>query len=156
MPKLTAEGNVKVWKVPSVADKTAPTLAEIQAGTNLSPFTPTTGVAITWTQNNATLDMIDESFQISAVGTEGAEISLTGVRDDDNDAFFEAFERGENFHLIVSRFGAIESGSVVEVYPSQSHRPVPDAPAVNEFQTSTVSIAVPETPVLTAVVDGGS
>jgi hypothetical protein len=161
MARLTAEGNIKVYKVPTVADKTAPTAAEIGAGTDLTPYLPTTGVDITWTQNNASLPMLDESFVVSAVGTESAEIKLTGVRDPDADDFFEAFDRGENFYLVVSRFGAAQgpqtgppavAGSSVEVYPVQSHRPVPLKAAENEFQQAEVSLGVTDTPVLDATV----
>lgn len=152
MSRLAAEGNVKVYKLPSVADLSAPTVAEIAAGVHLTPFVPTTGVEITWTQNNASLPMLDEAFVASVVGTEEATITLTGVRDDTSDDFFDAFERGENFVLLVSRFGPAEAGSAVETYPSQSHRPVPLAPAQNEFQQASVDLAIPDTPVLDAVV----
>jgi hypothetical protein len=152
MAKLTAEGNVKVHKVPTIASLTAPTVAEIEAGTNLTPKLPTAGVAINWTQNNSSTPMLDESFVTGAVGTESAEITLTGVRDSVSDDFWDAFERGENFFLVVSRFGAIAADSKVEVYPVQSHRPVPLAPAENEDQQAQVSLAVTGTPELNAVV----
>lgn len=153
MSRLTAEGNVKIYKVPTVSDIAAPTIIELTAGTELTPYLPTGGVSINWTQNNATLAMLDESFTVSAVGTEAAEIELTGTRDDDGtDAFWSAFERGENFYLVVSRFGAADTaGDVVEVYPAQSHRPVPLSPAENEFQQASVSIGVTATPNLNAV-----
>lgn len=152
MARLTAEGNVKVYKVPTITDKSAPTVAEIEAGVNLSPLLPTAGVSINWTQNNASLAMLDEAFVASAVGTEAAEIQITGVRDDTSDDFWDAFERGENFYLVVSRFGAAEAGSTVEVYPAQSHRPVPLSPAENEFQQAQVTIGVTDTPELNAEV----
>lgn len=152
MARLTSEGNVKVHKVPTVSDKNAPTVTEIEAGINLTPFLPTGGVDISWTQNNATLPMLDESFVVSAVGTEAAEITLTGVRDDTSDDFWDAFERGENFYLVVSRFGSADSGDVVEVYPVQSHRPVPLSPTENEFQQVQVKLGVTETPDLDATV----
>jgi hypothetical protein len=152
MARLASEGNVKVYKVPTVADRSAPTAAEIAAGTDLTPLLPTSGVEINWTQNNASLPMLDESFVASVVGTEQAEITLTGVRDDESDDFWDAFERGENFQLVVSRFGAAEATSQVEVYPAQSHRPVPLTPAENEFQQAQVTLAIYDTPVLDAVV----
>lgn len=152
MARLASEGNVKVYKVPTVADSTAPTDAEITAGTDLTALMPTQGVDITWTQNNASLAMLDESFVAEVVGTESATITLTGVRDDETDTFFEAFTRGENFYLVVSRFGEAVATSVVEVYPCQSHRPVPMAPAENEFQQTMCTLAVTDTPVLDAVV----
>jgi hypothetical protein len=152
MARLASEGNVKVYKVPTVSSKAAPTTSEITAGTDLTPQLPTSGVEITWTQNNASLPMLDESFVASVVGTEQAEITLTGVRDDTSDDFWDAFERGENFYLVVSRFGDAGSGSAVEVYPCQSHRPVPLTPAENEFQQAQVTLAVYDTPVLDATV----
>jgi hypothetical protein len=150
--RLTAEGNVKLYKVPIIADRAAPTMAEIEAGVALTPNLPTGGVSINWTQNNASLAMLDESFVVTAVGTEGAEIELTGVRDDGDDVFFSSFERGENFNLVVSRFGEAAAGKKVEVYPSQSHRPVPLSPAENEFQQASVSIGVTDAPEMNAVV----
>jgi len=152
MARLASEGNVKVWKVPTIADLEAPTAVEINAGEDLTPYMPTQGVDITWTQNNASLAMLDESFVAEVVGTESATITLTGVRDDESDDFFDAFERGENFYLVISRFGAADATSAVEVYPAQSHRPVPMAPAENEFQQAMCTLAVTDTPVLDAVV----
>lgn len=153
MSRLTSEGNVKVWKVPSIAAKAAPTAAEIAAGTHLTPFIPTNGVAVAWTQNNASRPMLDESFTIEAVGTEGAGITLTGLRDDTSDTFWDAFTRGENFFLVIGRFGSADQvGDKVEVYPVESHRVVPSQPAENEFQECTVMLAVTELPELNATV----
>lgn len=160
MARLAAEGNIKVWKVPSIEDKSEPTVSEINAGMNLTPFVPTAGLSINWTQNNASLEMLDESFVAEVVGTESAAIEITGVRDDQDDDFFDAFQRGENFYLVVFRFGMSGSGGeepadgdVCEVYPVQSHRPVPMAPASNEFQQAMVTLAVEDTPVLDAEVE---
>jgi hypothetical protein len=41
------------------------------------------------------------------------------------------------------------------VYPVQSHRPVPLAPAENEFQQAQVTLGVTDTPVLDATVAAG-
>lgn len=160
MARLASEGNVKLYKVPTVAIPAAPTMAEIEAGINLTPHVPTSGVDITWTQNNASLAMLDKSFVAEVVGTEGATITLNGVRNDETDTFFDAFDRGENFYLIVSRFGdpvgpiaePAAPGSPLEVYPCQSHRPVPLTPAENEFQQAMCTLAVTDTPMLDAVV----
>lgn len=158
MGRLAAEGNVKILKVPTIANLSAPTALELDAGVDLTPFMPTAGVSINWTQNNATIAMLDESFVASVVGTESAEIELTGLRDDSTDGFWDAFERGENFYLVVGRFGwsgsggEPDTGDKCEVYPVQSHRPVPMTPAENEFQQAMVTLGVTDTPVLDAVV----
>jgi hypothetical protein len=155
MARLTSEGKVKIYKVPTIVNQNAPTAAEVTAGTNLTPYLPTAGVEINWTQNNATLPMLDESFTVSAVGTESAEITLTGVRDDTlgTDLFWSAFSRGENFFLVVGRFGSANViANRVEVYRVQSHRPVPLSPAENEFQQVQVKLGVTATPSLNATV----
>ena len=152
MPKLSSEGNVKVYWLPTVVSKTAPTVANIAAGTELTPFLPTSGVGIDWTQNNASIDMLDESFTAEVVGTEGASITLTFVRDDVDDDACDLFVRGTNGFLLVSRFGSPIAADKVEVYPVQCHRPVPLAPATNEFQQARCSLAVTDTPALNATV----
>ena len=152
MPKVASEGNVKVYWLPTVASKAAPTAANIAAGTPLTPYLPTSGVGIDWTQNNASLDMLDSSFTAEVVGTEGATITLTFVRDDTTDTAWNLFVRGTNGYLLVSRFGAPVAADKVEVYPVQSHRPVPLPPATNEFQQAQVSLAVHDTPELNATV----
>lgn len=158
MARLASEGNVKVWKVPTIADIAAPTVAEITAGTDLTPLVPTAGVDIQWNHNNASIAMLDESFVAEVVGTESASITLTGLRDDGTDTFFDAFGRGDNFYLVVFRFGtsgaagAAAATDVCEVYPGQSHRPAPLPPAENEFQQASVTIAVTDTPSLDSAV----
>lgn len=158
MGRLASEGNVKVYKVPTIASKAAPTVSELTAGTELTQFLPTAGIDIQWNQNNASIAMIDESFTAEVVGTESASITLTGLRDDTTDTFWDAFTRGENFFLVVARFGfsgvdgAPAASDKCEVYPVQSHRPVPMAPAENEFQQAMVTLGVTESPELDATV----
>lgn len=154
MAKLASEGNVKVHYLPAVANKNAPTVAEITAGTNLTPFLPTTGVGADWTQNNTSTPMLDESFTTESVGTESASVALTFLRhelDADDDAW-NLFVRGTNAFLLISRKGAPGVGDKVEIYPIQCHRPVPLPPASNEDQQARVSLAVNDTPALNAVV----
>lgn len=154
MAKLASEGNVKVYYLPAVADKEAPTVAEIAAGTHLTPFLPTAGVGVDWTQNNTSTPMLDESFTSESVGTESASVALTFVRhelDADDDAW-NLFVRGTNAFLLIARKGAPAATDKVEVYPIQCHRPIPLPPAVNEDQQARVSLAVNDTPALNAVV----
>lgn len=154
MSKLAAEGNVKVHYLPSVGDKNAPTAAEIAAGTHLTPFLPTAGVGVDWTQNNTSTPMLDESFTSKSIGTEEADIVLTFVRheaDADDDAW-NLFVRGTNAFLLISRKGAPSAGDKVEVYPIQCHRPVPLPPASNEDQQARVALPTNDTPAMNAIV----
>jgi hypothetical protein len=154
MSKVTSEGKVKAYFLPSVADISAPTVAEITAGTNLTPQLPTAGLEISFTENNASVSMIDEGFTAEAVGTYGATAALTFTRDSvagDDDAW-TLFERGLEGFLLISRFGTPAAASRVEVYPIESHNPTPLAPAENDFQKMRVTLAVNAEPDLKAVV----
>lgn len=156
MAKVTSEGKVKAYWIASISDISAPTEAEIAAGTNLTPQLPTAGLDITFTENNASIAMIDEGFTAEAVGTYGASAVLTFTRDavaNDDDAW-TLFTRGLQGHLLVSRFGTPVEGSRVEVYPAESHAPVPLAPAENEFQQMRVTLAINAEPDTKAVVEG--
>lgn len=154
MAKVASEEKVKVYWLPTVASKAAPTVANIAAGTNLTPFVPTDGIDISPSQNNASISMIDSGFTAEQVGTYGYAITLTLTRDDvgaDDDAW-ALFERGLRGYLLVSRFGAPVATSRVEVYPCEAHDPAPVAPAENDFQKMTVMLAVHDTPEIKAVV----
>lgn len=154
MSKKASEGNVKVYWLPAVASKAAPTTVEIAAGTNVTPYLPTTGVSVEWTQNNASLPMMDASFTVEQIGTESAAIELTFTRDSvtaDDDAW-SLFTRGLEGFLLISRFGAPVATSRAEVYPAAAHRAVPLSPAENELQQAKVVLAIRDTPELNAVV----
>lgn len=154
MTKEAAEGNVKAYWLPTVASKTAPTVAEIAAGTNLTPQLPTAGLDISFNENNASIAMIDAGFTAEQVGTYGTTIALTFTRDgvDADDDAWNLFDRGLTGYLLVSRFGTPVATSRVEVYPCESHNPIPLAPAENEFQQMRVTLAVHDEPELKATV----
>lgn len=154
MGKVASEGKVKVHFLPTIANKTAPTVAEIAAGTHLTPKLPTTGPSVDWTQNKASIPMLDSGFVAEAVGTEGAAVELTFVRDDvdGSDTLWNLFTRGLRGFILISRFGAPVAGSRVEVYPVEAHRPVPLTPAENEFQQGKVALAVHDEPDTKAIV----
>ena len=154
MAKVTSEAKVKVYYLPTVASKSAPTVANIAAGTNITPFLPTSGLAEEWTQNNASIPMMDGGHTAEQIGTESAAITLTFTRDEvaaDDDAW-TLFTRGLQGFLLVSPFGTPVAGSKVRVYPITAHRAVPLAPAENEFQQGKVTLAVHDTPELNATV----
>lgn len=154
MPKVTSEGKVKAYWAATVVDINAPTEAEITAAVNLTPQLPTAGLDISFTENNASIAMIDEGFVSEAVGTYGCTVVITGTRDSvaADDDFWTTFDRGEQGYLIISRFGDAVEASRVEVYPCEAHAPTPLAPAENEFQQARVTLAVNAEPDLKAVV----
>lgn len=152
MGRLVHDGNTKVHWLPAVADKAAPTVAEITAGDDLTPQIPSDGLNLTNPRNNASISMLDEAFNAEQVGTFGTAITLKFARDDSADTAWDLFSHKTSGFLLVSRFGAPEAASEVEVYPAESHDPAPLATAENEYQQYEVQLACTERPSIDAVV----
>lgn len=153
MSRLTSEKNVKVAFAPAIADIAAPTAAEMAASTDITSQLPTTGLGVEWTENNASIAMLDEGFNPEQVGTRSARIVLTLVRDDTADPAYDLFTYGLEGFLVIGRFGSNDTATdKVEVYPIETHDPVPLPPAENEFQQFRVTCAVSGAPNVRAVV----
>lgn len=147
MSRLVHEGNTKVYLALAVANKSAPTLAEIAAATNLTPFITKDGVTTPSNQNMVDAAGIDTVFDAQYVGSWGGPVSLTMFRDDDDETdSWELITYGLEGWIIVSRFGVPTTGSTVEVYPVQAHKPVMQQTATNEMQKFTAMFAVTDAP----------
>ena len=158
MARLTSEGKVKAYYLPVVASKAAPTVAEITAGTNLTPQLPTDGLDISPTNNNASQAMLDDAFVAEEPGTFSYGATATFTRDPDTvttgagDDVWTLITRDLRGFLLISRFGAPVAGNKVEVYPIACHAPAPLAPAENAYQKFRVQFAVTAAPELNATV----
>jgi hypothetical protein len=152
MPRVTHE-NTRVYWLEAVANPNAPTVAEINAGTDLTDQIPVDGVAVNPTKNNASQAMLGDAFVAELVGTWGTGITLTFTRDDTNDVARALFVYRADGFLVISRFGAANvAGRKVEVYPAQGHEPADLATAENEFSKFEVQLAVTDSPSLRATV----
>jgi hypothetical protein len=138
----------KVQFVPTIASATlAPTVAEFNAGTVLTTFTPVDGVNFSPTQNNATQAMLGDAFVTEEPGTWGLGLTLTFVRDDTTDTPVTTFPYNTAGYIVMNPFGVtIAAGAKVDVYKGKSHNPVPLASAENEYQKWQVVWAVTATP----------
>jgi hypothetical protein len=153
MARLTYEGNVKVYWATSVASKTAPTVANISAATNLSSFIAKDGVSVPATQNMVDSATINDVFDAQTVGSwGGGALELTMFRDSTSDTAYNLFVYGTTGFVIISRFGAPIAGSKVEVWPAQMHEPAPQASAANEMQKFVGALAVTDSPAMRATV----
>lgn len=140
---LAHENNLKVRWVPSIADTAAPTVAELDAGTNLTPFIPVSGVDRPSQQNQASLAMLDNAFISEEPGTWSVgPVNLTFVRDPANEDAnhpWQLFSYGTAGHLVASPNNAFAAGDEVSVYTVTSHEPAEMPSAENtkqQFQTS--------------------
>jgi hypothetical protein len=156
MSRLPYEGRTNVYWATTVASKNAPTVAEITAAVNVTNFVPKDGVAPNLTTNNVDSATIAEIFDAQVVGSYGANVQITGFRDDTADTFYDLCVYGTNGFLILDRFnpsGTLPSaGDKVEVWPAQMHEPVNQNSATNTQQRFIETFAITSAPALRATV----
>lgn len=113
----------------TVANISAPTTAEIDAATDLTPFVISLDAS---TRGNVLpTPSFDSTFETSISGTVSATFTGEFYRDDVTDTAWDTLDRGVAGYMIVSRFGATgtitmpsgetrpepRTGNVVEVWP---------------------------------------
>ena len=149
MARKGSTGEIRVWFVPTITSTAAPTVAEITAGTDLTPFLTRDGLDTP--QGAETIDVSDASSRQnkSAPGTYGGDvITLKCHRDSVNadDDAWTTLVRGTEGYIVVRRFGgssvAVAASQKVEVYPGEVSTRQPDPIAANEDQKFTTQFAV--------------
>ena len=159
--------------VDSVASKTAPTVAELSDGTDLTGFLTRDGLKTPATGNTVDISDASSLFNSTAPGSYGGDAAeLTCYRDtlDTNDTAWNALPRGTTGYLVVARAGWAQSettgigsndgtptdGDRCEVYPvTVISRAMADT-ADNEASKFTVSLAITQEPADDAAVGAGS
>jgi len=156
MSAYVHEGMTKVSWVATIASKAAPTAAELTAGTDITTYLTKDGLKVPQSQNMVDNTSLAETFDAKVVGSWGGDISLTMKRDNGADTAWALFDYAETGYLVVRRgvthATAYAAAQKVEVYPAQSHQPVPNDTAANAQATFTVGLAVTSEPELAAVV----
>ena len=148
MARYVHEGNTKVSFVPTIADLSAPTVAELTAGTDLSTLLTKDGLSTPDSQNMVDSSTLADTFDAQRVGSWGGSISLTGFRDSEsaNDDLWDLAVYGTEGNIVVRRglpySDAWAAAQNVEVYPIEFHEPVMNATAANEEARFTVACAV--------------
>lgn len=153
MARFIPDGVLKVRYVPTIVNKSAPSMAEINAGTDLTPFlrglsTPLEG---------STVDVSDASskYNKTAAGTYGGQtVNGEFYRDDvaANDTAYSLLPRGTKGNFVIARRGgsgtggAIATGDKVDVWPIEVITRNPADYTRNEPTGFTVSCAVPGEP----------
>lgn len=74
------EGNLHLYAVPSIANLAVPTMAEINAGVDLTPALTADRFSPTNTENTVSTDMLT-GFIKQSIGTEGIGFDLTFLRE---------------------------------------------------------------------------
>lgn len=137
------EGNLYARYVPTIADTSAPTVAELGAGVDLTPALTADGVQPNHTENTVSTDMLS-GFIKQSIGTEGVTFNLNFLKDfDGTDPVYDIFDtRGKSGYLVLSRDGDPVATSVVEVYPAEFGRRKTIQTAANSHQAFSVLVAV--------------
>ena len=153
MARYTYE-TLRVQWVVTIANRVAPTAAELNAGVNLSTFVPVDGVNLGGSRNNASQAMLGDAFVAEEPGTWGTTLEITFTRDGTTDTPWDLYAGGYKsigyFVLRRTGTGSAAAGNKLEVYPATSHEPQMLASAENEYSKYTVTFAITAKPELEA------
>lgn len=153
MTKFVSDGIIQVHYVPTIADKTAPTLAEITAGEDLTPFlrsidTPLEGNAV----DAATAESAFNSTVRGTYGGQPVTGEFTRDNDPDDDTAWNTLPFGTEGYLVIARRGGtgtdgvLDTGDLVDVFPIDVTGRNPVAYGRNELARFSLQAAVPTPP----------
>lgn len=149
------EGMTKVAWVVTLSSVSAPSAAQLVAGTDITALMTKDGLNISLSQNNVDNSSLAETFDSQLVGSWSGDPSLTFKRNNAADTAWDLFEWGAVGFLVVRRGFLFSTAFVatnkLEVYPAQAHEPIPNNTAANAQATATVKLAITAQPDLHAV-----
>lgn len=156
MARLIPNENTWMGFAATVASVAAPTVANITAAVNLTPFLISLNASSRG--NTVPTPAFNTLFETSIPGTVQASFDADFYRDDTTDTAWTTLPRSTDGFFIVSRFGgggtnaAPIAADVVEVWPVMVVSRTSANMASNTVQTFTVSCSVPVEPNENAVV----
>lgn len=154
MPRTIADGEVLINFAPTIANTSAPTVAELTAGTDVTPFLSTIDTPL----DGDAVDSSDlaSAFNKTVAGTYGGNITAEMYRDDTTDTAWTTFDRNTEGYFVIRRFGGSGTAWAIsdsaEVYYVRIITKSPTSLDRNSVQMFSIDAAVLEEPVLNAVV----
>jgi hypothetical protein len=158
MARLVFEEKMRVKFVTTLASRTAPSAAALNAGTDITSLVAKDGVNPGTSENMVDTGDISTAFDAQTIGSWGANLALTFYKDDATDTAWDLFPRGTTGNIVIAPFGfggasnAAASGDKVYVFPVQAQQPQIAPSAANERQSFTTTFAVTSEPAYRAVV----
>ncbi len=158
MARITPDGYTKIHVVVTIANTSAPTLLEIAAGTEVTPFLTPAGLDTPEDGTDADVSSIASARDLSVPATIGGDIQGEFYRDDTTDSAWTAMPRLQEGFLVVARFGgtdtanAIKVGDTVEVWPIRVSQRSNSRVTRGEALRFTSTFALSSDPVLAATV----
>ena len=153
MARQTPDGNLKAHIVDSIASLSAPTVAELGVGTEVTPFITPAGIDTPEEGTDADISNLASARDQSIPATVGGELTSEFYRDDAADDAWDAVPRLTITNLVVSRFGgsgtdnAIIATDAVEVYPVRVSQRSPSRAVRGEAQRFVSTFALSGDPV---------
>lgn len=153
MSKYTLDGVIRVVLCPSIASKAAPTIGEINAGTDLTGFLRTLDVGA----EGSTVDAAtaDSTYNSTVAGTWGGQPITAEWANDDvyaNDDAYTALVRGAEAYLAIfwrggsGGSGAPATGDRCDIWPVQGSTRRRKPYARNSLTEFSTQMAVPTPP----------
>ena len=154
MARIKYEGRTKIHFVPTIADTSGPTAAELAAGDDLTSFITKDGYQPNVTNNKIDTGGIDTDFITEIQGSYGAALTLQCMRDDTTDTAWTTLQRGTQGYIVLGYDSAagIAVSDDVQVWPVEFGTPVMQPSAANTMQMFIADAAIAEPPTLDAVV----
>lgn len=148
MSRVIANEEVWIGFAPAVADVSAPTVAELTAATDLTPFLITMDASTSG--NQLPTPAFDTLFETSISGTVSSTFTAEFYRDDATDTAWDTLPRATDGFFVISRFGTNgaqpASTDVVEVWPVRVTSRSAVALANNDVQRFQITCAVTAEP----------
>lgn len=155
MPDRLTDGNTRVSWVPTLSNKTAPTVAELTAGVALETFITGDGLDLGLDQNPVDTTALNSTSELNSFGRSKVDTTLTMKRGNPDTAWTTF--AGQPLGFLVVRRGtsagtAFATTQKVEVYPVASSKRFPQKPAANEVEKFQVKFGLTSDYVEEAVV----
>lgn len=156
MADLIHDANYKVAFLSTLTSTSAPTAAQLTAGTQLDPRMTPSGLTRDATTATVDTSKINSTFTTMAVGRRAFSISVTIVREATDAGGVEAalVYQASGWLCVrdnIAGSGAWAAANKLEVYPVQVGAASKAAPAANELQTITYTFTMTADAVLNAV-----
>ncbi|GAA2484583.1 hypothetical protein GCM10010406_21060 [Streptomyces thermolineatus] len=158
MSDLISDGKTRVVWVTAIANINAPTVAELEAGMDLTQRITPDGLNVAPTTADVDTSSLASRYDTREVGRVGYENEVTLKRGSTpaEDLPYSTLVYGTHGHLVVRRAldfeDAWEAGQQVEVYPTACGERNNVAPAANEVLKYSVPMKVVAPPATNAVV----
>lgn len=126
MADLVSDGKIRIYWVTAIANISAPTVAELNAGTRLDTFVTPDGLKREWTTQPVDNSRISSTFDTEDVGRRKPALGVTIIRQDGTDVIFNLLAyKAVGFLVVRDNIDASTAWAAAqkcEVYPAKCHQ----------------------------------